>query len=425
MTGERGGEGFTTRAVHGVADTGPVRQRPASVPIYQTSTWRFETGEEFADVLDHRRPGYSYGRGYGNPTVEAFEAVLAALEGTETAFAFSSGMSAIHTVAVSLARSGQRVVASRELYGGTYDLFEKVLPRYGVAVDLVDPHDHDAVQAALPGAALFYCETIANPLCRVCDLKTLGRLAGEAGVPAVVDNTFASPYLCNPARYGFDFVVHSVTKMIAGHSDVVAGAVCCSEENRRLLRSIALDTGGAMPPFEAWLCLRGVETLELRMERMCESAEALAALLAESPAVSAVYYPGLTHHPEHRLAESLFSRARFGSMLSFELAGGSEAAQELCESLELAWIGASLGGTHTLVCHPASTTHRQVPPERRRAGGLSDGLVRLSPGIENPADLVADFAAALHLAAAQGERHRAADAYDGAVTGGRLPRLPG
>jgi cystathionine beta-lyase/cystathionine gamma-synthase len=385
--------GFSTRAVH-AAQLKEVPQQPASVPIFQTSTWRFDTGEEFAEVLAGTKPGYAYGRGYGNPTVEAFERVLADLEGTETCFAFSSGMSAIHAVCVSQAQAGDRVVASKALYGGTYSLFADALPRYGIGVDFVDQRDLEAVRRALPGAALFYCETIANPLCEVADLASLGAACKAAGVPAAVDNTFASPLLCNPGELGFSFVIHSVTKMIAGHSDVLAGAVCSSEQDRAALRKVALDTGGAMPPFEAWLCLRGMETLELRMERMCANANALADLFSKSPEVSAVHYPGLKSHPGHDLAAELF-RGRWGSMLSFEMAAGAEAAEKFCSRLELAWIGASLGGTHTLVCHPASTTHRQVPPETRRAAGLSDGLIRLSPGIENTEDLLADFAQAL------------------------------
>ncbi|MGO9195682.1 MAG: trans-sulfuration enzyme family protein [Acidimicrobiales bacterium] len=388
-------EGFTTKAVHRSAEgSGEVHQTPASMPIYQTSTWRFSTGDEFAEVLDGARPGYAYGRGYGNPTVDAFESVLASLEGTEAAFAFSSGMSAIHAVCVALAKSGDRIVASRELYGGTYSLFQTVLPRYGITVEEVDPHDLDAVRRSLPGAALFYCETIANPLCTVADLPVLGAACRDAGVPAVVDNTFASPYLCNPVDHGFDYVVHSVTKMIAGHSDLVAGAVCCSGAARSALRKLALDTGGAMPPFEAWLCMRGVETLELRMDRMCSTAAVLAEMLMRRPEVTAVHYPGLDTHPHHERASKLLRSGLFGSMFSFEIAGGVEAAASWCEALELAWIGASLGSTHTLVCHPASTTHRQLPADVRRASGLSDGLVRVSPGIENVVDLLADFEAA-------------------------------
>ena len=395
-------EGFSTRAVHG-ARVDAVTQQPASVPIYQTSTWGFDSGEEFADVLAGTKAGYAYGRGYGNPTVEAFETVLASLEQTEACFAFSSGMSAIHAVCLSQAAAGDRIVASKELYGGTYSLFASVLPRYGVEVVFVDPHDVEAVEQALPGASLFYCETIANPLCTVADLASLGEACARAGVPAAVDNTFASPLLCNPGDYGFRFVIHSVTKMIAGHSDVVAGAVCCSRRDRDAVRTVALDTGGAMPPFDAWLCLRGVETLELRMERMCANAEALVGLLLTRDEVSAVHYPGLERHRDHATASKQFG-GRFGSMLSFEMAQGAGAAARWCSRLEVAWIGASLGGTHSLACHPASTTHRQVPPELRRAAGLSDGLIRVSPGIENTVDLIGDFLQAFQRTA---ERPRA------------------
>jgi methionine-gamma-lyase len=371
-----------------------VRQVPASVPIYQTATWRFETSEEYADVLAFERPGHAYGRGYGNPTVEAFEAVMADLESTEAAYAFSSGMSAIHAVCLSLAGAGDRVVTSRELYGGSYALFAKVLPRYGLSVDEVDPHDLEAVRAALPGAALFYVETIANPLCTVADLEALAACCRDAGVPSVIDSTFASPWLCNPASLGFEFVVHSVTKYIAGHGDVVAGVVCCSASNHDRVRGVAIEVGGAMQPFDAWLAIRGVQTLEVRMERQCRSALALAELLATQPGVVAVHYPGLASHPHHERASKLFRQGYFGGMLSVELSGGVAGAAAWCEALSTGWIGASLGGTHTLVTHPASTTHRQVESEDRAARGLADGLVRISAGLENTEDLLADFAQA-------------------------------
>lgn len=390
----RGGEGFSTRAIHG-AVTPEVRQVPASVPIYQTATWRFESGEEYAGVLAFERPGHTYGRGYGNPTVEAFETVMADLEGTEAAFAFSSGMSAIHAVSLLLAGSGDRVLTSSELYGGSYDLFKKIFPRYGIAVEEVDPHDVDAVRSALPGAAFFYVETIANPLCTVADLEALAACCREAGVPSVIDNTFASPWLCNPAAVGFDFVVHSVTKYIAGHSDLVSGVVCCSSEARARLRTVALDVGGAMQPFDAWLALRGLQTLEVRMERQCHTAMALARLLEGDERVEAVHYPGLESHPHHERAAKLLRPGYFGGMLSIEVAGGMAGATAFCEALSIAWMGASLGGTHSLVTHPASTTHRQVAESERAARGLVDGLVRVSAGLENSEDLLADFSEAL------------------------------
>lgn len=391
------GPGFATRAIHG-AVAPPVHQVPSSVPLYQTSTWRFDTLDDFAEVIAARRPGHVYGRGYGNPTVEAFETVLADLEGTAAALAFDSGMAAIHAVATTLARSGERVVSSRALYGGTYSLFHEVLPRYGIEVTFVDPLDPAAVAAAVPGARMFYVETIDNPLMSVADLGTLGPLCAEAGVPSVVDNTFASPYLCTPSAFGFDYVVHSATKYIGGHSDLLGGAVCCSAERREALRATALEVGGAMQPFEAWLALRGLATLALRMERHCATAARVAEVLAASPLIGATHYPGLASDPSHETARRQLRG--YGGMVSAELWGGLDAARLFCNSLELGWIAASLGGAHTLVAHPASTTHRQVDPGARQAQGLSDGLVRISVGLEDPEDVVADVEAALAAVAA-------------------------
>lgn len=384
--------GFATRAVH--ARTPPVEQDTPSVPIFQTSTFRFETAEEYAETISFRRPGYTYTRGYGNPTLLAFENLMADLEGTEAAFSFSSGMAAIHTVVTASASAGDRIVASPELYGGTYSLFRKVLPRYGIQVTFVDAHDVSAVAAALPGSRLFYCETIANPNVTVADLEALGRACADAGVPAAVDNTFASPYLCNPARLGFSFVLHSATKYIGGHNDLIGGVVCCSAEDAARLRDTVIETGGTMAPLEAWLCLRGLATLELRMRRHSENAVKVAELLAGHPKVERAHYPGLPSHPQHALALELLPRGA-GGMLAFEVEGGVEAGQRFCDALELAWVASSLGGTHTLVGHAASTTHRQLDAAARRAAGIADGLIRVSAGIEDAADIVLDFERAL------------------------------
>lgn len=394
--------GFSTRAIHGAA-AAPVAQSPSSVPIYQTSTWRFESLDHFAEVIGGQRPGHVYGRGYGNPTVEAFERVLADLEGTERCMAFDSGMAAIHTVATTLARSGDRVVASRSLYGGTYSLFRDLLPRYGIDVQLLDASDAGAVASALPGAAMFYVEAIDNPLVKAADLESLAELCRRAGVRSVVDNTFASPYLCTPAKLGFDYVVHSASKYIGGHSDLLGGAVCCTATSLSALRATAIDTGGAMQPFEAWLCLRGLATLALRMERHCTNAQAVAELLDSSGLVARAHYPGLASDPSHETAVRHLQRG-FGGVVSAEMAGGYEGARRFCDALKLGWIGASLGGVHTLVAHPASTTHRQIAPEARSAQGLSDGLVRISAGLEDTADLLADIERG--LAAAGPDRDR-------------------
>lgn len=387
--------GFATRAVHG-GRAPHVDQDPASVPIYQTATWRFDTAEDYAEVIEFRRPGYVYGRGYGNPTVEAFESVMADLEGTEAAYGFGSGMAAIHTVASMAAGAGDRIVSSTELYGGTYSLFHHTLPRAGVEVTFVSPHDLAAVEAALPGAKLFHVETIANPNVTVADLAALGALCREAGVPASVDNTFASPYLCNPARFGFEYVIHSATKYVGGHHDLVGGVVCSTGESRTALRRTAIDLGGAMQPFDAWLALRGLVTLPLRMERHSATAQALAELLEAHPKVERAHYPGLASHPHHEVARGQLRG--FGGMLAFEVEGGVDPAIRFCDALELVWVGTSLGGHKTLVGHAASTTHRQYTPEARRAAGIGDGLIRVSVGLEDPQDVLDDFERALEKA---------------------------
>jgi methionine-gamma-lyase len=371
-----------------------VDQQTPSTPLYQTSTFRFEDSEAYAETIAFRTPGYTYTRGYGNPTVAAVEQQMASLEGTESAFGFASGMAGIHTVLAAHAGAGDRVVMSNELYGGTYALATHLLPRNGVEVTLVDPHDVDAVRRALPGAALFHVETIANPNVTVADLLALGAACREAGVTSSVDNTFASPYLCTPSGYGFDYVCHSATKYIGGHHDLIAGVVCTSVEGRERLRDVAIDTGGTMAPFEAWLCLRGLMTLGLRMERHSSNAMSLAGAIEGHPKVERVRYPGLTSHAQHEVAVRQFERG-FGGMLAIEVAGGVEGGRRFCDALELAWVATSLGGTHTLVGHAASTTHRQMDPEARRAAGIADGLVRVSVGIEDIEDIVDDVERAL------------------------------
>jgi len=393
---EQDKRGFSTRAVHS-PKAPEVGQQPSSVPIYQTSTWRFDTSEDYADVISFRRPGFVYGRGYGNPTVQAFEDAVADLEGTEAAYGFASGMAAIHAVVTTLVRSGERVVASPELYGGTYSLFHAILPRYGIDVLFASPHDLDAVARSLPDAKLLYVETIANPNVTVADLQALADLADEHGVTTVVDNTFASPYLCNPAALGLDVILHSVTKYIGGHHDIVGGVACCTDELRSALRATSLDVGGAMQPFDAWLAIRGLATLSLRMQRHSENAQALAEFLEAHPKVERVHYPGLASHPHHDVAKRELTRG-FGGMLAFEVVGGIDPAVRFCDALELAWVATSLGGIKTLVGHAASTTHRQLDPEARRAAGIGDGLIRVSVGLEDPEDVIEDFGRALEKA---------------------------
>jgi methionine-gamma-lyase len=275
-------------------------------------------------------------------------------------------------------------------------MLRNILPRFGVETTFVDPTDLDQVREALPGADLFYCETIANPTTTVPDLAALSALCRGAGVVSAVDNTLASPYLCNPVTLGFDVAIHSATKYIGGHADLIGGVACTNEELFRGLRDTVIDLGGTMQPLEAWLCLRGLATLSLRMEQHCRSAGRLAETLAMHPSVKSVQYPGLPSHPQHDLAARQLRD--FGGTLAFEVEGGLEAGSRVSEALELGWIAGSLGSVMTLVAHPASTTHRQMDPDARRAAGIGDGLLRVAVGLEDPDDLIEDFTRALEKA---------------------------
>jgi methionine-gamma-lyase len=386
---------FQTRAVH-THRPPPPEQLSSSVPIFQSSTFRFETNDEFARAIRFDGPGYVYSRGYGNPTVDAFQLAMADLEETESAMGFASGIAAISSLFLTVADAGSRIVAGTALYGGTVSILRNILPRFGVETTFVDPTDLDQVRDALPGADLFYCETIVNPTTTVPDLAALASLCREAGVVSAVDNTFASPYLCNPVTLGFDVSIHSATKYIGGHADLIGGVACTNEELFRKLRDTVIDLGGTMQPLEAWLCLRGLATLSLRMQHHCASAARLAAVLEAHPSVEQVFYPGLASHPQHALASEQLRD--FGGTLAFEVAGGLEAGSRVAEALELGWIAGSLGSVMTLVAHPASTTHRQVDPEVRRAAGIGDGLLRVAVGLEDPDDLIEDFTRALEKA---------------------------
>jgi cystathionine beta-lyase/cystathionine gamma-synthase len=386
---------FQTRAVH-PERLPAIDQEPSSVPIFQASTFRFDTNERFAKAIRFEEPGYVYSRGYGNPTVDAFQATIADLEETERAIGFSSGMAAISTLFLTVAGAGRRIVAGSALYGGTVSVLRHLLSRYGVSVTFVDPTDLDEVAAALPDASLFYCETIVNPTTTVPDLEGLAALCREAGVLSAVDNTFASPYLCTPATLGFDVVVHSATKYLGGHADLIGGVLCSDEELFERVRATLIDLGGAMPPLEAWLALRGIATLSLRMEHHCRGARALAPARAAHPAGVRGLYPGLASHPQHDLAARELRAP--GGVLAVEVAGGYDAGARVAEALELAWIGGSLGSLMTLVAHAASTTHRQMDPGVRRTAGIGDGLLRIAVGLEDADDLIEDFEKALNQA---------------------------
>jgi cystathionine beta-lyase/cystathionine gamma-synthase len=382
-----------TRAIHpAVPDLGP--SRPVSVPIYQTSTFAFADAAACAAALNDPGAGYAYSR-YRNPTTNALENALADLEGGSGAIATSSGMGAVNAVLLSQLRSGDHVIAQQCLYGGTFAVFADLAARYGIEVSYISGRDPAELGAALrPRSRLLYLETIANPTAAVSDLPGLLAAAGAAGLTSVVDNTFATPMLCRPIELGADIVIHSATKYLGGHDDVTLGViVAAGAEQFGALWQHATELGVAADPFAAWLTLRGLKTLALRMDRHCASAGFLARQLAVHPKVAAVHWPGLAGHPDHAVAARIMSG--FGGMLAFDLAGGRDAGLRFVEALRLAALAPSLGGAETLVLHPASTSHRQLDSAQLAAAGVGPGSIRVSAGLEHPDDLWADFAQAL------------------------------
>jgi O-acetylhomoserine/O-acetylserine sulfhydrylase-like pyridoxal-dependent enzyme len=385
-----------TRAVH-LPDPPVPGERPVGLPVYRTSAFVFDSAESYADVLGNRAPGYVYTR-IDNPTVDAFAMAVAALEGAEAAQAFASGMAAISTTLLTFLSAGDHVVAQRSLYGGTYALFAHVLPRFGIEATLVDSVDA-AAAAVRPETRLVYGETIANPTLDVADLPGLAAVAHDNGALFVVDSTFASPVVCRPLEWGADVVVHSATKYLGGHTDATGGVAVGSAELMRQVRALRSDLGGSMAPDEAFLLHRGLATLPLRVDRQCESALAFATALAAHPRVAAVAYPGLPDDPGHDLATKLFDArrgsTRYGAVVTIAPRGPREAGQAMCNALRLAHNATSLGGTVSKVSHVASTTHRQLDDAALLAAGIRPSAVRVSIGLEDPDDLVADFARAL------------------------------
>ena len=387
------GDDVYTRAVHPPHPVVPAA-RPVGLPTYRTSAFAFETAEEYSDVLGDRTPGYVYTR-IDNPTVDAFGAAVAAFEGAEAAQCFASGMAAISTVLLTFLSAGDHVVAQRALYGGTHSLFAHVLPRFGIETTLVTTPE-EAAAAVRPATKVVYAETISNPTLVVADLAGLAALAREAGALLVVDSTFATPVVCRPLEWGADVVVHSATKYFGGHTDATGGVALGAAGLMRRVRALRSDLGGSLAPDEAFLLHRGLATLPLRVDRQCETALAFATALAEHAHVA---YPGLPHDPSHELATKQFDvrrgSTRYGAIVTVAPRGPREAGQAMCNRLRLAYNATSLGGTVTKVSHVASTTHRQLDDEALRAAGIAPSAVRVSVGLEDPDDLVADFRAAL------------------------------
>jgi methionine-gamma-lyase len=383
---------FETNAIHSGGADDPLGA--VAPPIYQTTTFAFSDAERMAKIVSEEVPGYYYTR-WGNPTVRLVEEKLAALEGGEDALALASGMAAVSTALLTLLKASDHVVSAESVYSGTYELFTKVLPKFGVEVSLVDAIDAANYERAIrPTTRLFYLETPANPTMKVTDIRAVVELAQRRGLLTVMDNTFATPYNQQPLRLGVDVVVHAATKYLGGHSDVTAGIIVGSREIIHAAKTEGLRIlGGVLDPFGAWLLIRGLKTLGLRMERHNDNTLAVARFLHGHPKVAAVHYPGLESHPNHAVARAQMHG--FGGMLSFEVKGGAEAGRRLVEAVRLARMAVSLGGAETLIVHAASTTHAPVPREARLKAGISDGLIRLSVGIEHVEDILEDLEQAL------------------------------
>ena len=375
--------GFATRAIHAGQDADPTTGATV-VPIYATST--------FTQAAPGEHKGYEYSRS-GNPTRRALEICLAALEEGERGLAFASGLAASTAVLAQL-HPGDEVAAAADLYGGTFRLLDKVFKPWGLVTRYTDdPTPGGFAKIVTPATKLVWIETPTNPLLQIVDIAAIAEVAHKANALLAVDNTFASPYLQQPIKLGTDLVVHSTTKYLGGHSDVVGGAVI---GRRDLLKQIGFyqnAAGGVPGPFDAYLTLRGMKTLAVRMERHCANARKLADFLTKHPSVQKTYYPGLATHPNHELAKK--QMRDFGGMISVSVKGGKEGALRLLTRTKLFSLAESLGGVESLICHPATMTHASIPADLRLARGIDDGLVRLSVGIEDADDLLEDLKQAL------------------------------
>ena len=385
---------FQTRAVHAGERVPAADYTPVATPIYPTVGYLYESMDDMDAVLGGTKKGYVYAR-YANPTVSAFEAAVASLEGAEAAQAYSSGMAAIHaSLFAAGVKAGASVVAALDIYGATFTLLRSLLATLGVNVRLVDVTNLEEVEVAVREnhAVLLFAETISNPLLKVADVPSLADVAHRNGASLLVDNTFASPYLFNPLQHGSDYVIHSATKYLAGHGDVLAGVVATSAENKNKLYELNKLVGGALGPFEAWLALRGLKTLPLRMRQQCQNARQVAEWLRAHPCISKVNYPGLPDHPQHDLAARLFEGRGCGGVLSFEITGADKATvYRFMESLTVCLPATTLGDIYSLILHPATSSHRSLTEEERARVGIPDGLVRLSTGIEAVEDILADL----------------------------------
>ena len=384
--------GFGTKAIHGgkMKDT---QYGALTMPIYQTSTFEFDCCEQGGRRFAGEEKGYIYTR-LGNPSISAVENKVALLEGGEACAAASSGMGAVSACLWSIAGAGKHILADETLYGCTFALLNHGMTRYGVEVTFVDTSDLEQVKANLKeNTVCVYLETPANPNLKSSDIQAVAELAHayNPGIQVVCDNTFASPYLQRPLELGADVVIHSATKYLNGHGDVIAGFVVGTEAFINEVKMFGLKdmTGATLGPFEAFLIMRGLKTMEIRMERHCANAKKVAEYLVKQEKVERVYYPGLETHPGYEIAKKQMQD--FGAMISFEVKGGKEGGMKFVNSLSMIPIAVSLGDAETLVQHPASMTHSVYTEEELKAAGISAGLIRLSVGLENAEDIIADL----------------------------------
>jgi len=375
--------GFSTKAIHAAIEPDPT-YGSIMTPIHLTSTY---VQEELG-----KNKGYVYAR-VSNPTRTVLERQIAALEGGGEGLAFASGMAAISTLFSSL-KSGDHVIASHNVYGGVYRMAQGVLAGFGVDFDFVDTTDLDTIRRSIrPATRMVYVETPTNPMMEVTDIAGVAKLCRNKKLVSVVDNTFATPYLQNPLEFGIDIVVHSATKYLNGHSDMLGGLIVLNDKQMtERLRFLQKSIGGIMSPFEAWMCLRGIKTLALRMDRHNRNALDIAAFLSKHRSIKKVHFPGLVSHPQHRLAKKQMKG--FGGMISFDL-GSLDRAKTFLKRVKLCALAESLGGVETLISHPATMTHSFITAEQRKKIGITDGLVRLSVGIEDVEDILEDLKQAL------------------------------
>ena len=386
-------KGFNTRLIHAGAFEDAYGS--ATVPIYQTSTFKFKSARHGADCFSGKSDGFIYTR-IGNPTIRALEQNIASLENGRDGIATSSGMGAITSVYMALLGNGSHIISSDAVYGPARGVLEQDFSRFGVDATFVNTsHLDQIVDAIRPNTRVLYIETPANPTMELTDIAACAKIARENKLILVVDNTFCSPYLQKPLDLGADVVLHSVTKFINGHADIVGGVIVSNTpEICKKIRHCMVYMGCNMDPTQAFMVLRGVKTLAIRIERAQENAMQVAEFLQQHPKVSWVRYPGLKSHPQYALAEK--QMAGFGSMMSFGLHGGYQAGEKLMNHVHLALLAVSLGGVETLIQHPASMTHAGISPENKLAAGITDDLVRLSVGIEDVGDIIADLESGLH-----------------------------